>query len=153
MHLLGLTAAFALAGYVATRIAGVPQATRIGIWFLAGVLAHDLLLWPLYTLVDRGAVRAARRHPERLPKVPWINHLRVPVVLSAVWLMISFPVVLRLTPGAYRTATGLTPDIYLNRWLALSAIAFGVSAVVYALRLGRAVRAERAGQRPPAAAA
>lgn len=143
LHLLGLLAAFAVAGYVASRIAGVPLAMRIGIWFVAGVVAHDLLLWPLYTVVDRVAVVAARRHPERLPKVPWINHLRVPVVLSAVWLMISFPLVLRLTPGSYRSATGLTADIYLGRWLLLSAIAFVASAVIYAIRLGRAVRRER----------
>ena len=154
LHLLGLLAAFALAGYVASLIAGVPEATRIGIWFVSGVVAHDLVLWPLYTLVDRGAARTARRHPERLPKVPWINHLRVPVVLSAIWLMISFPLVLRLTPGTYRSATGLTPDVYLGRWLGISAVACGVSAVIYALRLGRAVRRERTGpdgrRRPPA---
>jgi hypothetical protein len=143
LHLLGMLAAFALAGYVASRIAGVPLALRIGIWFASGVVAHDLLLWPLYTLVDRVAVVAARRHPERLPKVPWINHLRVPVVLSAVWLMISFPLVLRLAPGSYRSATGLTPDIYMGRWLLVSAVAFGASALIYAARLGRAVRRER----------
>jgi hypothetical protein len=151
LHLLGLLAAFAVAGYVASRIAGVPLAMRIGIWFVAGVIAHDLLLWPLYTVVDRVAVVAARRHPERLPKVPWINHLRVSVVLSAVWLMISFPLVLRLTPGSYRSATGLTPDVYLGRWLLLSAIAFGASAVIYAVRLGRAVRRERTPRTAPGA--
>jgi hypothetical protein len=149
LHLLGLAAAFALAGYVASRIAGVGHAERIAIWFVAGVIAHDLLLWPLYTLVDRGAIRAARRHPEHLPRVPWINHLRAPVMLSAVWLMISFPLVLRLRPRTYKSATGLTPDVYLGRWLAISAIAFGFSAVLYAIRLGRAVRADRATSRPP----
>jgi hypothetical protein len=136
-------ASFALAGYVATRIAGVPQATRIGIWFVSGVIAHDLLLWPLYTLVDRGAVRAARHHPEHLPPVPWINHLRVPVVVCGVWLMISFPLVLRLTPGAYHSATGLTPDVYLGRWLLVSAAAFAASAVAYAVRVRRALRRSR----------
>jgi hypothetical protein len=143
LHLLGLLTAFAVAGYVASRIAEVPLATRIGIWFVAGVVAHDLLLWPLYTVADRVAVVAARRHPERLPQVPWINHLRVPAILSAVWLMISFPLVLRLTPGSYRSATGLTPDVYLGRWLLISAVAFGVSAVIYAIRLRRAVRHDR----------
>jgi hypothetical protein len=148
LHLLGLLAGFALAGYVASLVAGVSQAERIAIWFVAGVIAHDLLLWPLYTLVDRGAVLAARRHPERLPRLAWINHLRVPIVLSAVWLMISFPLVLRLTPRAYKAATGLTPDVYLGRWLAISAIAFGLSALLYAIRLGRVVRAERTAAKP-----
>lgn len=143
LHLLGLLAAFALAGYVASRVAGVPQAERVAIWFAAGIVAHDLVLWPLYTLVDRAAVRAARRDLQRLPRVPWLNHLRAPVVLSAVWLISSFPLVLRLTPRTYRSATGLTPDVYLGRWLALTGLTFAVSAVLYALRLGRAVRAER----------
>jgi hypothetical protein len=85
-------------------------------------------------------VVAARRHPQRLPHVPWINHLRVPVFLSAIWLMVSFPLVLRLTPGAYHRATGLTPDVYLGRWLGLVGAAFAASALLYAFRVGRSVR-------------
>jgi hypothetical protein len=70
-----------------------------------------------------------------------------------VWLMVSFPLVLRLTPRAYLSATGLTPDVYLGRWLAISAVAFGISAVLYAVRLSRAVRADRARSGPSAPSA
>jgi hypothetical protein len=147
LHLLGLLASFALAGYVVTRIAAVPEATRIAIWFVGGAVAHDLLLWPLYALADLGAVRASRHHPERLPLIPWVNYLRVPVFLSAILLMVSFPLVLRLTPGAYHRATGLTPNVYLGRWLGISAVLFATSAVLYAIRVGRHLRRAKVGGR------
>jgi hypothetical protein len=72
--------------------------------------------------------------------VPWINHLRVPVVLSAVMLAVSFPLVLRHSERTYHTATGLTEHPYLARWLLLTASAFAISAVIYAIRLIRVAR-------------
>ena len=81
------------------------------------------------------AFRTARRHPDRLPAVPWVNHLRVPVVLSAVMLAISFPLVFRWSEPTYQAASGLTENVYLGRWLLLSGSAFGLSALIYALRV------------------
>jgi hypothetical protein len=143
LHLLSLLASFALAGYVASRILGSANWGWIVVWFAGAVIAHDLVLWPLYTLVDRSAIRAARRHPERLPPVPWINHVRVPAVISALLLSISFPLVLRLEPRTYQAATGLTPSLYLDRWLLVTGVLFAASGVLYALRLGRAVRRKK----------
>jgi len=140
LHLLSLLACFALAGYVVDHMVHARHGLRILVWFGGAVVAHDLLLWPLYTLVDRAAVRTLRRHPDRLPVVPWINHLRVPVILSAVWLAVSAPLVLRHSQATYHTATGLTENVYLGRWLLLTAAAFAISAVLFALRLGRARR-------------
>jgi hypothetical protein len=139
LHLLSLLSCFALGGYVATRVLAGPEGLRILVWFAGAAGAPDLVLWPLYALVDRTAVSAARGHPERLPKVPWINHLRVPVVLSAVMLTVSFPLVLRLSEPTYHAASGLTENPYLGRWLLLTGIAFGLSTVLYALRLGHAL--------------
>ena len=147
LHLLGLLASFALVGYAVSKIAQVPEATRVGVWFVGGAIAHDLILWPLYALADRGAVRAARRRPDRLPSVPWINYLRVPVILSATALAVSFPLVLRLSPGTYEAATGLSPAPYLARWLLVSGALFAFSAVSYALRLGREVRRAKSADR------
>ncbi|MHB1535676.1 MAG: hypothetical protein ACYC1D_13935 [Acidimicrobiales bacterium] len=144
LHLLSLLACFALTGYVVDHMLAAPQGLRIVIWFAAAVIAHDLVLWPLYTLADRGSARLARRQPERLPAVPWINHVRVPVVLSAVLLLVSFPLVLRLSEPIYHNASGLTEHPYLDRWLLVTGVAFAVSALLYALRLGRARRARAA---------
>jgi hypothetical protein len=140
LHLLCLLSCLSFAGYVVTRILGGPEGLRVLIWLAAAAAAHDLVLWPLYALADRTAAAAARRHPDRLPKVPWINHLRVPVVFSAVTLAVSFPLVFGWSEQAYRAATGLTENPYLGRWLLLTGAAFGASAVLYALRLAFAGR-------------
>lgn len=138
LHLLLLLACFAFAGYVVTRVLAGPEGLRILVWFAGGVVAHDLILWPLYALADRTARGAARRHPDRLPRVPWVNHLRVPAVLSAVMLGVSFPLVFRWSEPAYHAASGLTESPYLARWLLVTGVVFGASAILYALRVGRA---------------
>jgi hypothetical protein len=140
LHLLSLVACFALAGYVITRIHDQGGWLRFGIWFVLALIIHDLVLWPLYALADRSAVRLAHRHPERLPRVPWINHVRVPAIISAILLGISFPLVLRLSESTFEQATGVTESPYLGRWLLVTGILFGGSAVIYAIRLGRARR-------------
>jgi hypothetical protein len=140
LHLLSLAACAAFAAYVVTRLVASGPITKVVVWFAGAVIVHDLVLWPLYALADRAGVRAARRDPSKLPPVPWINHLRVPVVLAAVLLAVSFPLVLRLAPRTYRAATGLSVSVFLGRWLLITATLFGASALLYAVRLGRAVR-------------
>jgi hypothetical protein len=146
LHLLSLIACAAIAGYAVNRLFVSGPVTKIAIWFGGAVLAHDLVLWPLYALIDRTAVRVSRRDPSRLPRVPWINYVRVPVVLAAVLLLVSFPLVLRLSNRNYHAATGLSQSPFLGRWLLVTGVIFGVSAVLYALRIGRALRVSR---RPP----
>jgi hypothetical protein len=145
LHLLSLMACAALSAYVVTRLFASGPVTRILVWFAGAVIAHDLVLWPLYALADRAGVRAARRDPSRLPRVPWINHLRVPVVIAGVLLAVSFPLVLDLAPQTYRAATGLSVSVYLGRYLLIVAGLFGASAVLYALRVGRVARRRPAG--------
>lgn len=136
LHLLCLPAGLAFAGYLVWTVWPAPNAIRILIWLGLAAVLHDVVLWPLYALADRAAARAGRL--TRPPAVPWINHLRVPVVLSAVTLLISFPLVLRHSERAYHTASGLTEQPYLGRWLLLSGAAFAASALLYGLRLARA---------------
>ena len=139
LHLLSLVACFALTGYVVNRVLSAPHHLQILVWFVAAVVVHDLVLFPLYALADRSLATAAtrRRHPDRLPDVPWINHVRVPAVLSATLLVVSFPLVFRFSERSYRAATGLSTDPYRNRWLLVTGILFAGSALLYALRLGR----------------
>lgn len=138
LHLLSVLACGLVVAYVVTRLVASGPITKIEVWFVGAAVAHDLFLWPLYALADRSAVRLARRDPSRLPAVPWINHLRVPAVLSAVLLAVSFPLVLQLSPGAYQAATGLSQAPFLNRWLGITGVLFATSAVLYAVRVGRA---------------
>jgi hypothetical protein len=140
LHLLASLACFAMAGYAVTRIHLQGDIVRIAAWFVLCIVGHDLIAWPLYALADRTAIRASRRHPERLPAVPWVNHVRVPAVVSGVLLFISFPLVLRLSKAAYLGTTGYTESAYLGNWLLVTGLAFGLSAVLYAIRVARARR-------------
>jgi hypothetical protein len=138
LHLLAMAACFGLAGYAAARL--VPsRPLGVAVWFLGAVVGHDLLLVPLYSLADRSAVAAMRHRAPPLPAVPWINYLRVPAALSALLLLVWFPLVLRL-PGNYHASTGLSADPYVWHWLAVTGALFLLSAAAYALRLRRVSR-------------
>ena len=147
LHLLSLVACFTLTGYVVSRVLTAPHHLQILVWFAGAVIIHDLVLFPLYALADRSlaAAAASRRHPDRLPDVPWINHLRVPAVVSGTLLAVSFPLVLRLSERTYHAASGLSTAPYLNRWLLVTGTLFAGSALLYALRLGRASGRRRRG--------
>lgn len=133
-HLVLSAASLAFAGYLGWVVLPAPNSARIFIWIALAAGVHDMLLWPIYTLLDRALTRTRKKTPAQ-PAVPWINHVRVPAVLSAVMLLISFPLVLRHSEPAYHAATGLTEQPYLGRWLLLSGSAFAASALIYIARL------------------
>ena len=136
LHLLLLIACFALSGYAVTRIHDEGGWIRILLWFVGALIVHDFVLWPLYALADRWAVHASHRTTGRIPRVPWINHVRVPAIVSAVLLGISFPLVFRLSASYYYQSTGLSESPYLGHWLLVTGIMFAGSAVIYVVRLG-----------------
>lgn len=146
LHLLTLLGCFALAGYAAAQLlpsnfVGIP------IWLVGAVIAHDLVLFPLYTLADRSVLGVLRHRPPRLPAVPAVNYLRVPAVLSGILLLIWFPLILRL-PARFPRTTALSLSPYLWHWLAVTGALFLLSAAAYAARLraGRAGREEAAAE-------
>jgi hypothetical protein len=139
LHLLALLGALALAGYAAAGAAGAPGAVRMLVWFLAAILASDLLLQPFAAVADRGLLATLRRVRRSGPvRVPMLNHIRVPLLGSGLLLLVFFPVIAGQGEQTYLAATGLTMDPYLERWLALSAAMFLISALGYLLRLARA---------------
>jgi peroxiredoxin len=144
LHLLTLAGSFALAGYAAAELLPV-NAIGIPIWFVGAVILHDLLLMPLYTLADRSALAVFRHRPPKLPAVPWINYLRVPVVLAGILLLIWFPLIFRL-PTGFPHSTTLSLDPYLWHWLAVTGALFLLSATALALRLGAVRRGARKGR-------
>jgi hypothetical protein len=139
LHLLALLACFALAGYAAAQL--VPsRPVGVAVWFIGAVIGHDLVLLPLYSIADRSVLAAVRHRAPNLPAVPWINYLRVPAGLSALLLLVWFPLILRLTTH-YQQSTTLSPDPFLWHWLAVTGALFLLSAGAYALRLRAAHRA------------
>jgi hypothetical protein len=162
LHLVGLLVCFGIAAYAVTRVLGESGRKAVLLWFVACVLVHDVIGWPIYTAADRILVRAQRR-PTRSPGtsppgtdvlsaysgrrsrplVPWANHVRFPTVISAVLFGISFPLIFRISNAYYVGVTGFDEDVYLTNWLAVTGILFAASAFTYLLRLGLALRRTR----------
>jgi hypothetical protein len=146
VKLLLVLACFALAGYAALQVATDAKWPRILLWFCAAVIGHDLVLFPLYALVDRVAHRAIRTlpRPDGAAAVPLVNHVRLPLLGSGLLFLLFFPGIIQQGARSYLSATGKTQEPYLARWLLLCAGMFALSAVVYAVRARRASRPRRA---------
>jgi hypothetical protein len=142
LHMLAMIGCFALAWYAG---AGLLHAKPVGVavWFAGAVVGHDLILMPLYALADKSVMTVFRHRPPKLPTVPWINYLRVPVVLSGMLLLIWFPLIFRI-PSRFPRYTDLSLDPYLGHWLTVTGALFLLSAIALAVRLrpGRGGRAE-----------
>ncbi|MFE3021923.1 hypothetical protein [Streptomyces sp. NPDC059256] len=157
LHLLLVLASFALALYAGVRLL---QGDTLGvlIWFIGAALIHDLLLLPAYSVTDRLAQRLCRpRSGRRAPKrggsdapssdtAPArrclsVNYLRVPVFLSGLLLLVWWPLILRRVPH-YTAATGLPADVFLGRWLLITAALFAVSAICLLTRMRRSAGPE-----------
>ncbi len=146
-HLLSLVAGMALSAYAVSRVTALGTLLAIGVWFVGTLIAHDLVLFPIYAATDNAS--AWLRHRVRrgsAPSVPAVNYLRVPAVLSGLLLIAWFPLVLRLSPG-YERVTGRSDDPYLGRWLLVTGVLFAGSALLYAARLLR-VRQQTRESRP-----
>lgn len=141
LHLLILLAGFALMGYVVATAETVtlwnPKAwwQSIIVWFAAAIVAHDLVLFPAYALLDWMLSRAVVR-PEP-PRVPVVNYIRVPALGAGLTLLVFLPGIIKQGATTYAAATGQTQDPYLGRWLLLTGAMFGVSAAIYAVRVVR----------------
>ena len=133
VHLLAHLAALALAAYALLQIMDLRRADNAIAWLVASVLLHDLVLLPFYTALDRAAQVLAGDGARRA----LVNHVRVPVALSALLLLVYFPVMTGRTECNYRRVSGLEPDGYLGRWLLVSGLLFTASAVAFAIRLRR----------------
>jgi hypothetical protein len=130
MHLALALASFTVAGWALARVLGtLGDPTRFVVWFAGAIVAHDLVLLPLYSAVGVVAGRLLAR--------PVLNHVRVPLILSGLTLLVWFPLILRKSPAGYMRASGLSVDVFLGRWLALSAALVIASALAFALQTRR----------------
>lgn len=113
----------------------------VALWFVGAAVLHDLVLVPLYAGADRALSRALGAVGRR----EWTVFVRVPAALSGLLLLVWFPLISGQVADHYRSATGLSGDGFLSRWLLITAALFGGSAVLLVLRLRRATK-----ERPPA---
>jgi hypothetical protein len=145
LHLLALLASFAIA---AAAVIGWFERPRVVVnvleWFLAAIVIHDLVLLPLYSLLDRIAFgglgkRGARAQHAAAPEL--VNptpYLRIPAILSGLLLATFFPVIFGLGDQTERSASGIAESGYLARWLLATGVMFAISGVVYAVAVARA---------------
>jgi hypothetical protein len=128
-QLLLLACSFALAGYAGVRLLA-DDWFGVVLWFVGAALLHDLVLLPLYAVADRAVVRgfgAVRRRE-------WAPYVRVPAAFSGLLLLVWFPLISGRVDAGYRSVAGLSADGFLARWLLITAVLFGGSALLLALR-------------------
>lgn len=125
-HLVLLLASLALALYAASFLLHDPALLTVLIWFVGAAVAHDLVLYPLYSAADRALV-------SRVPRL--VNHIRVPLLGAGLTFVLFLPGIIRQGEVTHLAATGLTQEPYLARWLWLVLGMFVVSALIYGIRL------------------
>jgi hypothetical protein len=121
-----LVACLGLAAYAAFFLLGDPALLRMLVWFAGAAVVHDLVIFPIYAAADRvlGAL---------LPG-PRVNYVRVPALGAGLAFLMFWPGIVRQGEATHIGATGLDQAPYLGHWLALSAVLFGVSGLVYGAR-------------------
>jgi hypothetical protein len=126
LHLLAHLAALALAAWALLQAFQLGGAARIALWLAGAVVLHDLVLWPAYTTLDR---LARRGRP-----AGWANYVRIPVGVSALLLLVFFPVMCGKGEASYMRVSGASWEGYAARWLVVSAALFAASAALYLVR-------------------
>ncbi len=138
LHLVLMVSSSALAGWAGMRLLE-GETFRILVWFAGAALVHDLVLLPLYSAADRALRMPRARRSVRL------NHIRVPLLLSGLLLLLWFPLILG-PAERYEPASGMSPDMFLGNWLLITAALFALSAFWLVLRTVREHRRARKGR-------
>jgi hypothetical protein len=142
-HLLLGLAALVVSAWAVVMAFGQGPPLSLTKWFVGSIVAHDLVLLPIYSLALIVLLRVLGGHGAHDRAAPSsrrllvLNHLRVPAALSLLVLLLFFPFILGLAVG-YEGVSGLPTDPYLPRWLLLSAGLFLLSGLILAMRLVRA---------------
>ncbi|MFJ3698582.1 hypothetical protein ACIPW9_31460 [Streptomyces sp. NPDC090052] len=159
VHLLVMACCFTVAGYAAVQLL-MGRTVAVAVWFIGAALLHDLVLVPLYSAADLTAQAALPPHKGRPGHTDskgrqgctdseghrgrtgrsagrrGLNHLRTPVVLSLLLLLVWFPLILRRS-APYHQDTGLSDSVYLDRWLLITAGLFVASALTALVNTAR----------------
>ena len=126
-HLLATIASLAIA---AAAVIGWTQRPRdlenVLIWFGAAIVLHDIVLLPIYSLLDRHTLG---RIPAQVAA-----YVRVPALTSALVLAVVFPTVLGFGAHQEHNASGIVEHGYLARYLLLTGALFALSGLTYAIR-------------------
>jgi hypothetical protein len=139
LNLAAHLVAFGIAAFAFDRIFSSGHVKELLLWYLGFAIAHDLVLVPAYTGLDR----LLRGTLARLPRasragVPVVNHLRAPAAISALLLIVYFPLLSGRADTSYFAMSGHHLTQYLRNWLLVTVVLFIGSGVIYAGRVARA---------------
>lgn len=109
-----------------------PRPWNLALWLLGGAVLHDLVFLPAYSAVNQAASRGVWRGR------PGINYVRVPAIISGVLFLVFLPRITNQQPQNFERALGHAPPDFLGRWLLITAVAFGLSLLVWVARRARA---------------
>lgn len=140
LHLIASIASFAIIAYGFLRIFDSPAPESTMIFFIAAIFAHDLIAFPMYSMLNQIAFRTVKGDRDWwLSKgaVPPLNYIRIPAVVSGFLLLLYFPLIFRLSADRFIASSGQSPDVFLGRWLGIVAVLFTGSALLYALKIRR----------------
>ncbi len=140
LHLVGHLAMFAVAAFALDQIFSGGDIEQLLAWYIGFALLHDLVLIPVYTVLDRLVQALLARAPRRRQgALPLINHVRVPALISGVLALVYAPLITRSGAHTYFFYSGHHVEGYLRNWLLITLGLFAGSGLVYAVR----VRARR----------
>src|SRR5271167_1038397 len=151
LHLLAFLASLAVTGIAVKGWLDEPAISirYILIWFVGAIIVHDMILLPLYTAFDRLALAISHRdhgppavrgpsEPGAVEPAParspgWV-YVRVPLILSALLLLVFGAEILREGNATFHLASGHTQDVYLSRYLIVVGALFLLSGLAYVCR-------------------
>jgi hypothetical protein len=145
LHLAGHAAVFGIAAFAIDRISSAGGLMQVVALYIGFAIAHDLIFLPAYAGLDRVARMGLARLSARWSvKVPAINHIRAPALISGLLLIMYLPLISGRADHAYFAESGHHLEGYLRNWLLISAVLFLGSSLIYAFRVRRAsVKAHR----------
>lgn len=135
LHLIAAVVGLGVAVWALFAVLGVlGRPENFVKWFAGAIVLHDLLFLPLYSALGVAASGALLRGRRTRLRVAALNHLRIPALLSGLMLLVWFPLILSKAPLTFQRASGLANDLYFGRWVALTVVLFGASALLFAVR-------------------
>jgi hypothetical protein len=142
IHLLAVSLSVAVGAYGLSRALELTSNPgRILLWLGGSIVAHDLVLFPIYALLGllAASLILRRGQPSRM-RIAALNHLRFPALLSGLLLLVWYPLIAAKGERSFMRVSGLSKDVYLGRWLLITAFLFGASALLFVLRAPRLKR-------------
>jgi hypothetical protein len=129
LHLIAHLALLPLAAWALLQIFAVDSTTQILVWLVGAVIAHDLILLPLYGLLDRVSQRAVHG--------PAVNYVRVPAGLALLLGLVYLPQISGKGDPQFRRVSGGGFDAPVERWLLATGVLFAISGGVLLVRRRR----------------